>query len=329
MAQQYANQRPKGFVNHIRAVAIVGASGRVGHAFTSQLLQTGKHTVTAITRVGSSSAFPEGVKVASVDYSNQGSLVSALKGQDMLVITLSLNAPPDTHTKLVKAAAEAGVPYVVPNVHSINFWDSKALREDLPVGNNILANIAEVKEHGLVSLSMFEGFWYEHSLPFGPITFGIDFTNRTALLYDDGKKAINISTWVQIGRALAALASLRRLPEDDKDDSLSLAHFHDRPVFVSSFKISQADVLESVKRVTGTSEKDWQVSYQSSEDRYKEGQKELEQGNQLGFYKSLHARVFYPSGDADFEPDNQLLGLPEEDLDEATKRALELVEKSS
>ncbi|KAI8650177.1 hypothetical protein NCS56_01469700 [Fusarium sp. Ph1] len=295
MAQRYANQQPKGFVNYIKALAI--ASGHVGHAFTDQLLQMGKHTVTAITRVGSSSTFPEVVKVASVDYDDQESLVFALKGQDLLVITLSLSR--------------------------------KALRDDLPAGNNILANIAEVKEHGLVSLSIFDGFWYEYALSFGRATFGIDFRNRTALLYDDGKKAINVSTWVQIGRSLAALASLKRLPEDDKDDSLTLARFHDRPVFVSSFKVSQADILESVKRVTGTSDKDRQISSQLSEERYREGQKELEQGNQLGFYKSLYARVFYPSGDTDFEPDNQLLGLPEEDLDDATKRALKLAEKSS
>lgn len=278
--------------------------------------------------MGGGSIFPKEVKVASVDYDNQESLVSALKGQDLLVITLSLSSPPGTHTKLVKAAAEAGVPYVVPNVHSVNFWDSRTLRDDLPAGNNILANITEVKEHGLVSLAIFDGFWYEYSLSLGPHTYGIDLKNRTALLYDDGKKAINVSTWVQVGRSLAALASLKRLPEDENDNSFTLARFHDRPVFVCSFKISQADILESVKKVTGTTDKDWQISYQPSEERYKEGRKELEQGNQLGFYKSLYARVFYPSGDADFEPDNKLLGLPEEGLDEATKRALKLVEES-
>ncbi|KAJ4262899.1 hypothetical protein NW762_006512 [Fusarium torreyae] len=327
MAQEFATQQPKGFVNYIKTVAIVGASGHIGHAFTDELLKTGKHTVTAITRVGSGSVFPDEVKVASVDYDNQESLVSALGGQDLLVITLSLNSPPGTHTKLVKAAAEAGVPYVVPNVHSVNFRDSNALRDDLPAGNNILANIAEVKEHGLVSIAIFNGFWYEYSLSLGPHTFGIDLNNHTALFYDDGNKAINVSTWMQVGRSLAALASLKRLPEDEKDDSLTLARFHDRPVFVSSFKVSQVDILESVKKVTGTSDKDWLISYQSSKEAYKEGQKELEQGNPLGFYKSLHARVFYPSGDADFEPDNEILGLPEDILDEATKRALKLAEE--
>ncbi|KAM0548067.1 hypothetical protein ACHAPJ_010125 [Fusarium lateritium] len=326
MAQEFATQQPKGFVNYIKTVAIIGASGHIGYVFTDELLKTGKHTVTAITRLGGGSVFPKEVRVASADYEKHGSLVSALRGQDLLVITLSLISPPGTHTKLVKAAAEAGVPYVVPNVHSVNFWDSSALRDDLPVGNNILANIVEVKEHGLVSLAIFDGFWYEYSLSLGPHTFGIDLNNHTALFYDDGNKAINVSTWMQVGRSLAALASLKRLPEDEKDNSLTLARFHDRPVFVSSFKVSQADVLESVKKVTGTTNKDWLISYLPSEKGYKKGQKELERGNPLGFYKALYARVFYPSGDADFEPDNKLLGLPEEDLDEATKRALKLAE---
>lgn len=97
---------------------------------------------------------------------------------------------------------------------------------------------------------------------------------------------------------------------------------------MSSFKVSQVDIFESVKRVTQTTDKDWQISYQPSEERYKEGLKELEQGNPLGFYKSLYARVSYPSGDAGFEPDDELLGLPKEDLDDATKRGLKLAEGS-
>ncbi|KAH7129724.1 hypothetical protein B0J13DRAFT_481989, partial [Dactylonectria estremocensis] len=318
MARQYANQQPQGFVNHIQTIAVVGASGSTGKFFTEHLLQTRKHTVTALSRVGSNGVYPDGAMVVHVDYNDEDSLVSALQGQDFLVITLAITAPEEIHENLVKAAAKAGVPYVMPNAHSINFWSSESFRKDVPVGDLVLNRIQQVKDAGLKCISLTIGFWYEHSLALGEGGFGIDIHKRTVVLFDDGKKAVNASTWPQCGRALAALASLKRLPDNESDESVTLAHFHDRPAFVSSFKVSQNDMLESIKRVMGTTNVDWRVSHQQCTDRFAEGGIELQKGNPAGFYKLMYARAFYPSGDADYEPDNQLLGLQNENLDEAT-----------
>ena len=71
--------------------------------------------MTAITREGSASSLPDGVKVAKVDYENLSTIVDALRGQDALVITLSVFAPEGTQDKLFQAAADAGVPWVLPN----------------------------------------------------------------------------------------------------------------------------------------------------------------------------------------------------------------------
>lgn len=80
---------------------------------TEALLKTGKHTVTAITRVDSKSTLPEGVETKKVDYNKSKTLVEALRGQDVLVITISGHAPiQETEEKLVKAAGEAGVPWM-------------------------------------------------------------------------------------------------------------------------------------------------------------------------------------------------------------------------
>jgi uncharacterized protein YbjT (DUF2867 family) len=81
---------------------------------TKELLATGKHTVTAITRPDSKSQLPEGVKIAKVDYENPQTIVEALKGQDALIITLSVFAHAE-QDKLIEAAADAGVPWVIPN----------------------------------------------------------------------------------------------------------------------------------------------------------------------------------------------------------------------
>ena len=79
------------------------------------LLKTGKHTVTAITRVDSQSKLPEGVIAKKVDHDKPETLVEALRGQDALVITLSGHTPKETEMQLINAAGEAGVGWILPN----------------------------------------------------------------------------------------------------------------------------------------------------------------------------------------------------------------------
>lgn len=82
---------------------------------TEALLKTGRHQVTAITRIDSESKFSDGVAVKRVDYSKCATLVEALRGHDALVITLSGHTPKGTEALLVEAAGEAGVPWILPN----------------------------------------------------------------------------------------------------------------------------------------------------------------------------------------------------------------------
>jgi uncharacterized protein YbjT (DUF2867 family) len=77
---------------------------------TEALLQTGKHTVTALARAGSQSKLPEGVIEKTIDYSNPETIVEALKGHDALVITLGGRTPHEVDIQLINAAGEAGVP---------------------------------------------------------------------------------------------------------------------------------------------------------------------------------------------------------------------------
>ncbi|KAL6414127.1 hypothetical protein AUP68_00643 [Ilyonectria robusta] len=329
MAQQYAKAQSDNYSNYIKNVAVVGATGNIGKNITESLIGTEKHVVTAITRVGSTSQPPSGVLVAHVDYNDESSLVAALKGQEFLIICLSLSAPPDTHGKLVKAAAKAGVPYVMPNAYGIDFYGKEGLRKDIPIGSKILDNTAQVEELGMTWVALTNGFWYEYSLGLGPELFGVDVKNRKVTLYDGGCTHINTSTMKQCGRAVASLLSLKKLPIDENDQSVTISRFANKPLYISSFSVSQRDIFDSVKRVTGTSEEDWQVAYQPAKERYQEGLAELEQGNQLGFYKAMYARTFYRNGDGTFETVNDDLGLPNEDLDEATSLAVHRGDKDS
>ena len=87
----------------------------MGRFIVEELLRTGKHKVTAITREDSTSVLPPSVNARKVNYDNQSSLVEALQGQDALVITMSVAAPPEEQNKLIEAAAAEGVPWVLPN----------------------------------------------------------------------------------------------------------------------------------------------------------------------------------------------------------------------
>jgi uncharacterized protein YbjT (DUF2867 family) len=73
------------------------AGGSVGKYIAQELAKTGKHVVTALTRPGSK--LPDGVRAVNVDYNDESSLVSALEGQQLLIITVSVMEPPDTHSK--------------------------------------------------------------------------------------------------------------------------------------------------------------------------------------------------------------------------------------
>lgn len=280
--------------------------------------------MTAIARPGSNSKLPEGVRVIRVDYSGDDNtaLVEALQGQQALIITMSVTAPSDTTSKLLRAAAKAGVPYVLPN------WFGHDDANNFLCNDSLLSHsrddrCAEIKNLGVSSYLMLVcNFWYEFSLGGGPDRYGFDFRRRSLVLFDKGDVTINTSTWPLCGRAVASLLSLKVLPDDETDRSHTLSQFRNGSVYISSFRLSQREMFESVKRVTGTTDTDWNITHESAEQRWKDGQAALQQGDMRAFTKMLYSRMFFPNGDGDYESrrglHNDLLGLTAEDLDEFT-----------
>ncbi|KIW53447.1 hypothetical protein PV05_09021 [Exophiala xenobiotica] len=332
MAQQYAKDQPQGYKNYVENIAVVGAGGQMGGYIVKHLLETGKHNITAITRADSSSKMPEGVKVAKVDYNNRASLVEALRGHDALIITLGVMAPEETQSKLIEAAIEADVPWIMPNDWGTDSTNV-SLATDTMLGGSRWKARDLIEGGGKGRISICCGFWYEYSLAGASVRYGFDFHNRSVTFYDDGTTKINTSTWDQCGRAVAKLFSLKVLPEDAGDKSVTLSQFKDQFVSISSFLVSQKDMFDSVLRVTGTTEKDWNIKYEDVHERYKNGVSELQSGNRDGYPKLLYARVFFRDGGGDFESkkglSNDVLGLPKEDIDERTRAAIAMAEEGS
>ena len=279
-----------------------------------------------MTRQGSSSKFPDGVKVASVDYSDEVSVAEALQGQDALIIVLAVSAPHDTQTKIIKAASEAGVKYIMPNAQAFDPEDQGLLNDTGLIGmvNGIQGAFSEGGSTQYILLN--NSFWYEFSLSEGESTYGFNMADKTVTFIDDGNKKIPTSTWDQCGRAVTGLMSLPVYPVDENDQSTTLSQFGNSHVFIKSFELSQRDMLDSLNRVLGTSDADWKIEKQGHKERYDQGNVELQAGKNSGFAKRLYTRMFYPGALEKFSAraHNKVLGLPEEDLDEATRRAVEM-----
>ncbi|KAL2194032.1 hypothetical protein P885DRAFT_63340 [Corynascus similis CBS 632.67] len=308
----------------VQTVAIVGASGRIGGAFAKALLQTGKHTVTALTRKDSKGVVPDGVNKVVVDYDDESTVVEALKGQQFLIITLGVTAPPDLHSKITAAAGKAQVPYVMPNyygypLHTVT--DTTDLYTKLSQ-----ERLKDVSRNGFsAQVIMACGFWYEWSLALGDEWFGFDIVRRKVTFIDDGKRTITASTWDQCGRAIAALLSL---PQKTSDSSKpSLADFtDDKGMLIESFHVSQRAMLDSLHRVLGTTDADWEIVHEPVEKRLKDGAEAMERGERRGFAKLLYGGVFNAANPiSNFAGEaNEVLSLPKEDLDEATRRAVDM-----
>ncbi|TQV90335.1 isoflavone reductase family protein (CipA) [Cordyceps javanica] len=331
MAEYASNQR-LGFFNAVEKIAIVGAAGTIGAHITASLLESGRHTITALSRKGSPNKLPAGVAVAAVDYGDEAGLVAALRGQQFLIITLAPMAPRETHGQLVRAAAKAGVRYVMPNSYGGDNADSR-MGEDVMLGPAARAQRAEIEALGMSWVNVCCGFWYDYSLGGGEARFGFDLDRRALTLYDEGTTRTSTTTLAQVGRAVAAVLAL---PLDDNsnnnnnnngDDARpTLSSFLNRSIYIKSFVVSQADMLASVQRVTGTTDADWTVTREPTRQRYHDGLALVRQGNMAGFGKMLYARAFYPEDalDVSAKAHNELLGLPQEDLDEATRDAMAL-----
>ncbi|KAL5342465.1 hypothetical protein BJX70DRAFT_355888 [Aspergillus crustosus] len=328
---QYAKDQPAGFINAIERIAIVGAGGTIGTHLLSALHATGKHTITALSRTPSSSTsttLPPGVHHAQIDYADESTLISALRNQQFLIITLSPTAPRDTHSKLVRAAAKAGVPYIMPNSYAGDIHHV-SLGTETMMGPPAAAARKEIEELGMQWVAVCCGFWYEYSLAGGEARLGFDFANRAVTIYDDGTTKVSFSSLTQVGRAVATLLSLKLFPEDESDEDLTVSKWLNKPLYVTSFVASQNEILESVLRVTGTEAAEWSVSHEASKKRYEEGLALVKKGNMAGFSRLLYARAFYPEdpGDCSAKAQNGLLGLPEERLDEFTKVGIEMVQE--
>ncbi|SPJ78648.1 uncharacterized protein FTOL_07038 [Fusarium torulosum] len=85
-------------------------------------------------------------------------------------------------------------------------------------------------------------------------------------------------------------------------------------------------ILENVECVTNITDLDWNITYESTSDRVATGRDQFSKGNHREMTKGYYARLQFPGGEATYERKlhNHVIGLPNENVDDTTKGALDL-----
>ena len=225
-----------------RKIVIVGGTGTVGSHTLSALIAAQIHTLTTISRTDSSAAFPSDIDVKKGDYTSHSFLVSALTGNDILIMQLGIFSN-DQQFPLIKAAAEARVKYILPTEFGSDPHAPFAKSFPMMAGKVQYRNLVE--SLGMSWICVVNNPWFDWSLKGG--MWGIDIPNKKASLYAGAEGKFNTTTLKQVGRGVAALLSL---------PDAQLEGYKNSPVYLSSFCVSQRDILDAVIRATGTKDSD-------------------------------------------------------------------------
>lgn len=230
---------------------------------------------------------------------------------------------------MIEAAAKAGVKWILPTEYAGDGMN-EAMVNAVPVFHPKRAARQQIEElskqpgcEGLKWIGVATNPWLEASLQRG--LFAINPKEKKATLYPDGGK-FNTSTLDLVGLGMARLLSLPiTVPSNPR---ASLEHYGNNFVYLSSFLVSQTQILESIQRVTKISDSEWDIDRSKTIKQWIADSREaMGKGNMMAGL-GLTFAVYMGEGmggdyDAKAREDREVLGLPEENLDECVRKAVE------
>lgn len=107
--------------------------------------------------------------------------------------------------------------------------------------------------------------------------------------------------------------------------SPSLLDYKNKYIYISSFSVTQNDMLAAVQRATSTKSPDWTVTHIPVDQFIQEGRDKFAKGDRRGMINVLYGCTFKRGLGDQFhgrEVANEKLGLKEEDLDEVVRRVV-------
>ncbi|KAH6874784.1 hypothetical protein B0T10DRAFT_498554 [Thelonectria olida] len=295
----------------VKNVVIAGASGALGSHVFSKFVDSGKFNIRVLKRAGSESKFPEGTDVVEVDYNSLKSLTAALKGQDLVISTLTTLAI-DAQVTFINAAVAAGVSRFIPSEFGSNL-DVPSVRA-LPVFSQKV-KIQEILIEKSKSTPLTYTFVYNSAfLDWGlEHNFILNWAESKPIIIDGGDNEFSTTTLSTVADALVGVASH---PEETKN----------RVVYIHDLVITQNKLLELAKKVAP--ERPWAPIPVALDDLTAKADERLAKGlfDMETFGPYLFRAIFDPRSQPKFEKtDNELLGLKgktEEDIIELLKPLL-------
>ncbi|KAF9881732.1 NmrA-like family protein [Colletotrichum karsti] len=279
-------------------VALLG-KGNLGSAILKELVDAG-FNVTVFGRSESNrEGLPSGVNFALVDYASTDSLVSALKGQDAVISTLSKGGIFHQKT-IIDASIKAGVKRFVPSDWGTFTTDPKAHRElAIVLGPmvDIQNYLAEKARAGEIEYNIFSiGGFLDFLINF-PLAF--DYANKTVELWDAGNYPISTTSLSSIGKAVAGAL---KNPEATKNRNLK----------IHELVVTQAQLVALAKKYSppGTEWKEIKVDGEAGFAKAVEAVK-ANPSNEYAILGAIKAGLLAGRFTASYEKvDNDLVGVP-------------------
>lgn len=294
---------------------MVGATGTIGSVTLASLLQKNIHAITAISRAASSAKFPDSVKVQKGDYNDESFLISALQGQDVLILQVSFDPEAmASQITLIKAAAKAGVKWVLPTEFGSDPY--APLAKEFPILSQKKEYRDLIESLGMSWIAVANNPWFDWSLKGG--LWGIDIAQKKATLYDVDDAKFNTTTLQQTA---AGVANLLSLPDETLDQ------YKNKPVYLKSFRVNQREILDSVLRATAAKENEWEIKNADANQSIDRWMQEAAKGDlrafQLAFYVAHMQKGRGGDYDAKAIKDMEVLGMEEQNLDEVVEAVVE------
>ncbi|KDN71227.1 putative NmrA-like family protein [Colletotrichum sublineola] len=292
----------------VKKVVVVGGSGNLGSHIVDGLLASG-FEVTALSRKESSATFPPEVAVKKVDLNSVEEVTEALQGQDAVVSAVG-TAGYTSQKTLADAAVAAKVQRFIPSEFGVH---TRELR-DTKIGSILSPKIQLVdylielseKNSSFTWTGISVGAFFDWRT--GGRLLGFDVKNKTVNIFDSGNVPFSPSTFGLVGKTVAGVLK-------------NLESTANKYIKVGSFTTTQRELLKVIEEKTGST---FTVNNVKSSELEKTADEKLAKGDYSAFVELLQQHIC-GNGKGDVAKDNaavNLLGLQEEDISDATEKAL-------
>jgi len=292
-------------MSSFKNVIIIGAGGNLGPTILNTFLKESSFNTTVLSREGSSSTFPSGVKVIRANYDSVESLTEAFKGQDV-VISLVAGAVLGDQNKLIDASIAAGVQRFLPSEFGSDTTDARLIAAvPITAAKASTVDYLKSKESELSWSSVVTGPFFDWGVAVGFLGFNV--ANKTANIYDDGKARFSATNLYTV-----ALAVIRALEKPD----LSKNQY----VYVSGLDTTQNEILVAAEKITGEK---WTVTHGTAKELAASGNAKIAKGDYSGILNLLQAVTFGAEEELGYlktaKEWNEKLGLPKDDLEKSLR----------